>query len=154
MPRMLRLALLLLLTLPMAQPLRAQAAPEAQVREVIDRLFDGMRRGDSTAVRSVFHPEARMLSTMLQNGNPAMQAGDVDEFVRAVGSPHAEVWDERIDDLEIRVDDPMATAWMTYRFHLGDAFSHCGVNAFDLVRGAEGWRVVQVMDTRRRSCPD
>jgi hypothetical protein len=153
MPRMFRLAVLILLSGPMAPPLAAQMAPEDQVREVIDRLFDGMRRGDSTAVRSVFHPEARLLSTMLQDGTPAMQPGDVDEFVRAVGTPHPEMWDERIDDLEIRIDDPMATAWMTYRFHLGERFSHCGVNAVDLVRGAEGWRVVQIMDTRRRSCP-
>src|SRR5690606_8594306 len=116
------------------------------------RLFDGMRRGDSTVVRSVFHPDARMLTAALRAGRPAEQSGSVDDFVRAVGTPHEEEWDERIGELEVRVDDPMATAWMTYRFHLGENFSHCGVNAMQLVRTPAGWQVVQIMDTRRRSC--
>ena len=121
--------------------------------ETIEQLFDAMRSGDSTAVRAVFHPEARMFSAVVRNGAPELQAGSIDEFVRAVGTPHAEVWDERIDDLEIEVDDPLATAWMDYRFHLGETFSHCGVNAFQFLRTAEGWQVIQITDTRRRECP-
>ena len=95
-----------------------------------------------------------MLSAVLRNGTPELQAGSIDEFVRAVGTPHAEVWDERIDDVEIEVDDPLATAWMDYRFHLGETFSHCGVNAFQFLRTADGWQVIQITDTRRRECPD
>lgn len=139
-----------------ATPLQGQAAleGEAGVRAAIEQLFDAMRGGDSTAVRAVFHPEARMLSAVLRNGTPELQAGSIDEFVRAVGTPHAEVWDERIDDVEIEVDDPLATAWMDYRFHLGETFSHCGVNAFQFLRTADGWQVIQITDTRRRECPD
>jgi hypothetical protein len=135
-------------------PLAAQAPADgdAGVRAAIEQLFDGMRTGDSTAVRAVFHPEARMLTAAVRNGETLLQAGSIDEFVQAVGTPHPEVWDERIDDLEIEVDDPLATAWMDYRFHLGETFSHCGVNAFQFLRTAEGWRVIQITDTRRRDC--
>ena len=146
---------LLALSLALTTPARAQdpAQAAAEVRAVVDRLFDGMRQGDSTAVRAVFHPQARLLTTGIRDGQVALQEGSLDEFVRAVGTPHDEVWDERIGEVEIRVDDPLATAWMTYRFHLGDTFSHCGVNAFQFVRGESGWQVVQITDTRRRDCP-
>lgn len=152
--RVLRVALTFLaLVLLAATPAGAQDDAGAEVRLVIERLFEGMRSGDSTMVRSVFHPDARLLTTAVRDGDPVVQVGSIDEFVRAVGTPHDEVWDERISNLEIRVDDPLATAWMDYRFHLGDTFSHCGVNAFQLFRSEQGWRVLQITDTRHRECP-
>ena len=61
-----------------------------------------------------------------------------------------EVWDERIWDAEVRVDGNLATAWMKYAFYAGDEFSHCGVDAFQLFKGVDGWKVFHVADTRRR----
>jgi hypothetical protein len=39
---------------------------------------------------------------------------------------------------------------MEYRFYVGERFSHCGVDSFHLVRTADGWRIVDLADTRRR----
>lgn len=137
-----------------ARPAAAQTAtPEQEVRQVIDRMFNGMRAGDSTAVRSVFHPTARLQTTGTRQGAPMIVTDSIDAFVRLVGTPHDVVYDERISNVEIRVDDNLATAWMSYSFYAGDRFSHCGVNAFQLFRSPEGWKVIQVTDTRRRECP-
>lgn len=131
-------------------PAHAQTAPEREVRAVVQRLFDGMRAGDSTVVRSVFHPTARLLTTGTRDGAPFLQAVQVDQFVRAVGTPHAERWDERVWNVQIRTEDNLATAWMNYAFYVGDKLSHCGVNAFELFRGPDGWKVIGIVDTRRR----
>lgn len=133
-------------------PLNAQDTAAAEVRAVVDRLFDGMRAGDSTVVRAAFHPEARLQSAVLRDGAPAVVSTPIDDFVRAVGTPHDAVWDERLSDLHISVDDPLAQAWMRYEFHLGDRFSHCGVNAMQLVRTSAGWQILQITDTRRPDC--
>jgi hypothetical protein len=122
----------------------------AEVRAVVDRLFDGMRAGDSTAVRAVFHPSATLLTTARRDGAPVLQSSPVDAFVAAVGAPRDRVWDERIRNVEIRIDGDLATAWMDYAFYAGTELSHCGVNAFQLFRGPEGWRIVHLADTRRR----
>ncbi|MEX1055128.1 MAG: nuclear transport factor 2 family protein [Rhodothermales bacterium] len=140
--------LLLALTLVLAAPAAAQS-PEDDARAVIDRMFDGMRSGDSTMVRSVFHSDARLMTTFTREGKPMLQTGSIDGFVKAVGTPHDEVWDERIWDVEINVDDNLASAWMKYAFYLGNTFSHCGVNAFQLAKTESGWKVIQVADTRR-----
>lgn len=153
MPSVHRLALALLLGCAFAAPLAAQSPGEQEVRAVIDRLFDGMRAGDSTAVRSTLHSEARLVTTSLRDGQTVLRTDPVDGFVRAVGTPHPEVWDERISNVEIRVDEPLATAWMNYSFYAGDQFSHCGVNAFQFFRGPDGWQIIQIADTRRESCP-
>lgn len=134
---------------------RAQTTPEADVRAAINRLFDGMRKGDSTAVRSVFHPQARLMSVGTREGRPVLRTDSIDAFVRAVGTPHAEVWDERISNVQIQVSGNLASAWMDYAFYRGETFSHCGVNAFHFFRDADGaWRAIQITDTRRREgCP-
>ncbi len=145
---MLRNALLLIL-LAFPSSALAQSA-EQEVMATVQRLFDGMRAGDSTVVRSVFHPSARLVSVGMREGAPVLREDAIDAFVAAVGTPHDEVWDERIWNTQVRVDGNLATAWMDYAFYLGERLSHCGVNAFQLFRGPEGWRIIQIADTRRR----
>ncbi|HUP19328.1 MAG TPA: nuclear transport factor 2 family protein [Gemmatimonadota bacterium] len=143
-------AVLFLGALALPAPTAAQTEEDA-VRAVVDGLFDAMRAGDSLAVRALFHPQARLITAGMREGVPTLRAEDsVDGFVEAVGTPHDEVWDERIDDVKIRVDGPLASAWLDYGFFLGETFSHCGVDAFLLFRAPEGWQIVSIADTRRR----
>ena len=132
----------------------SSADPVAQVRQTIESLFDGMRAGDSTAVRATFSPEARFHSVAPAREGEGYRLieGSADRFVEAVGTPHDEVWDERVGEIDIRVDAGLATAWMAYRFYLGDTFSHCGVNAMHLVNVDGAWRILNLVDTRRTGC--
>lgn len=137
----------------------AQQAPaageEAAVAAAVRRLFDGMRAGDSAMVRAAFHPEATLRTVAVRQGQTVTRTDALQGFVTAVGTPHDQVWDERISDLQIRIDGPLATAWMNYTFYAGATRSHCGVNAFELVKMADGWKVTHIADTRRREgCPD
>jgi hypothetical protein len=129
----------------------AQGDEEAAVMAVVESLFDAMRAGDSAAMRAVLHPTATGATTFARDGVPTLtREASLEGFVQAVGTPHDEVWDERIWNTEIRVDDLLATAWMNYAFFAGDTFSHCGVNAFQLFKGADGWKIFHIADTRRR----
>jgi len=101
-------------------------------------------------VRSVFDPEARLVSTDQRDGQPVVRVTPADGFVAAVGRPHDAVWDERIWDTEVKIDGNLASVWTRYAFYLGDRFSHCGVDAFHLVKRADGWKIVDLADTRRR----
>ena len=145
-----RFALAFVITLLAVAPLTAQT-PEAEVRATVDRLFDAMRRADGGAAAELFHPEARLQSVSALSGETRVTSDAIAGFVQAVGTPRTEVWDERIWNVEIRVDDDLATAWMNYAFYVDDQFSHCGVNAFQLARVAGEWRILQIVDTRRRT---
>lgn len=148
--------LLVLLTAIPAVPVAAQA-PDSERQAVlapVHRLFDGMRRGDSAMVRAAFHPQAFLATTLEREGTPLVRVDTLEAFLRAVGSPHEEVWDERLHGTKLEIDGPLATAWTEYSFFAGDEFSHCGVNAFQLAKTAEGWRIIALTDTRRRErCP-
>lgn len=132
-----------------------QNSDSTEVRAVIDQLFEGMRTGDSTMVAATFHPDIQMITTFTnKEGNPASHKGSAAEFKKAVGTPHDEVWDERISEVVIQIDDNLAQVWMNYAFYLDDALSHCGVNAVQMIRTEEGWKMIHLMDTRRRKACD
>jgi hypothetical protein len=129
----------------------AQEDEEAAVMAVVEGLFDAMRAGDSTAMRAALHPSATAATASIREGVPTLtRETSLDGFVQAVGTPHEDVWDERIWDAEVEVDGPLATAWMKYAFYAGETFSHCGVDAFQLFKGQEGWKIFHIADTRRQ----
>ena len=58
--------------------------------------------------------------------------------------------DERLTAIDIRIDGDMATAWTPYKFYYKGNFSHCGVNALQLIKTAAGWKIWSIIDTRRK----
>jgi hypothetical protein len=134
------------------RPAHAQS-DSAAVMDVVTRLFDGMRAGDSSMVRSVFDARVRMISSGLRQGKlvTTIDTGG-DGFVKAVGTPHAEVWDERIRNPRVFVDGAIASVWVDYAFFRGTTFSHCGIDHFLMVKDDAGaWKIVELADTRRQT---
>lgn len=152
MKRTLAALLLLAATAAAAEPLRAQEGEEAAVRAAVTALFDAMRAGDADGIRNAFTPEARLQTAgVARDGQVVLRTEEVEAFATAVGAPRSEVWDERIDAWQVRVDGPLAVVTTDYSFYAGDTFSHCGINAFQLLETAEGWKIFQITDTRRRT---
>jgi hypothetical protein len=125
---------LVTLAVGLAPPATAQEAArhaaESAVVAVVVQLFDGMRAGDSAMVRRTFAPDARLVSTSIRDGQPALQS-------------------VRLWNVEVRIDANLATVWTEYAFYLDEELSHCGVDAFQLFRSSDGWRIFQIADTRR-----
>lgn len=125
---------------------------ELEVKTVIKSMFNGMRAGDSTMVRNAFYHGATMQTTFTdKEGIARIEKGSLDAFLQAVGSPHDEVWDEKIWSYDIKVEDNLASVWTEYTFFLGDKMLHCGVNAFQLFKSAEGWKIIHITDTRKKN---
>ena len=130
---------------------QSDSSEHLAVRAVIDQLFEGMRAGDSTLVRAVFHPDLRLMSTSEHHGSFEVDLGSAEDFLRAIGTPHPQVWDEQISNVVIHVSDGLAQAWMDYVFYLDDRALHFGVNAFQLVKTDAGWKIIHLMDTHRKA---
>ena len=148
--RILRTLIAALCTSLVPQGVHAQA-PDAkvEVRRVIDRLFDGMRAADTAAIRATFHPEFRLAVTTFRDSQPSITLVTGDVFIASIGSATVKL-DEQIRDVEIRVEDNVATVWNRYVFYVDGRADHCGIDAFTLVRTAGGWKVLMVADTQRR----
>ncbi|WP_045689480.1 nuclear transport factor 2 family protein [Hymenobacter sp. AT01-02] len=126
------------------------ASETAAVQKTIQAFFDGMRRADSAAVRRTLAPGAVFHTLSSRNGQTVLRPESPTEFVKAVGSPHKEVWDERITFDKVLIDANLASVWTPYEFYLGSTFSHCGYNSFQLVKLTDGWKIAHIIDTRRK----
>jgi hypothetical protein len=132
-----------------------QPAPDARgPLAAVERMFQGMRTADSAMVRSVFAPGARFAMIDTRNTPAAIRFDTVGGWIAAIATSNRR-WDEQIYDVQVRVDGNIAQVWAPYTFYLDKQVRHCGINAIDLLRDGEGWKVTQLADTRRReNCPD
>lgn len=124
---------------------------EESAKAPIVQFFDGMRKADSNLIKASLAPNA-ILQTIAKNkeGKTVVRSEDIAHFITAVTQPHPEVYDERITFGSIKIDADLATVWTPYQFYVGDKFSHCGVNSFQLVKLDGAWKIQYIIDTRRK----
>lgn len=67
-----------------------------------------------------------------------------------VSIPIETTFKEVLHDYVIKIDGDMANVWTPYSFYLDDAFSHCGVNNFQLLKQKGEWKIIYLIDTRRK----
>lgn len=138
----------------------SQTTEKEAVKYKINQLFSAMKAGDSTLARSIFHPKATLQSIGYadKTGNNYLKAeARLDGFLKAIGTPHADVWDERPGKYEIKIDNQMAAAWVPYQFYLGGKFSHCGIDNITLFNEnwnkkdqPSNWKIIYLVDTVRK----
>ncbi|MDX1393144.1 MAG: nuclear transport factor 2 family protein [Gemmatimonadota bacterium] len=127
----------------------SQEDDRAEIMEVIDRLFDGMRENDGEKVGSVFLEGASLIRTEAPDGSPEPRYMAAATFAQAVDDADRP-FDEPYWDPIVHIHDHLATVWIKYAFYLGETFSHCGVDAFILARTDDGWRIAALADTSER----
>ena len=130
-------------------PAHAQDADRSAVLATVQKVFDAMRTRDTALLRQAFDTSAR-LAGVSQRGAPAVRLTAPSAFGNAIASaPAGDVWNERIYDPEVRIDGDVAQVWAYYTFHRNKTFSHCGVDAFMLLKVGSEWKITQLADSRR-----
>lgn len=144
----------LLLTVSTLYGFSQEKDDEKAIRATIDRLFTGMRNSDTAMLASAFSPTAVMQTIVRkQDGGQVVRTETVSDFVTAIGKPRTGILDERISYEYIHIDGPLAAVWTPYQFYVGNTFSHCGVNSFQMVKLNGDWKIQYIIDTRRKeSC--
>ena len=140
-------ALAALTAAPVNAQAPAQSADELAIRAVVKQLFDGMRTRDTTMMKGVFADDARFYGV---NRAGAVQVTLPADFIKGIGAaPAGMVLDEVLHEFEVRIDGPLATVWTYYDFFAGERFSHCGFDAFQMLKTQAGWKIVALADSRR-----
>ena len=123
------------------------------IMKPVTQLFTGMNLGDSAMVHRSFTKTVSMVSISKDNEGKSKVSyqNSIDGFLKAIAAPKPEPLSEPIWDVQIKVDGNFATVWAQYALYVGKRFNHCGVDAFSLVKEADGqWRIFHLADTRRK----
>jgi hypothetical protein len=132
----------------------SQNQDELAIKQAITTLFNAMRKGDTATMRSCFDPEARLQTAVFNSKTQKaiLNTESIDSFLVQVKSIRIDTMhiEERITHYDIKIDDPMASVWADYEFYLNEKVLHIGVDAFQLFKSANGWKIIQICDTRKR----
>lgn len=145
-----RILILALICVVFGNTLMAQGTEEDAIKKAVNNLFTGMKNGDSTLAGSAFASGGILQTIVNKDGKYTVRNEPVSDFLKFIGKPHSQKYDERIVFTKILVDGPLASVWTDYKFYVDEKFSHCGVNSFQLVKGEKGWQIVYIIDTRRK----
>ena len=118
-------------------------AEEKAVISTIQRVFDAMAAHDPDAARAVLSPEGRVIAA---RANGTVTNISQEEFAARLATAKQKYL-ERMWNPKVLVRGNIAQVWAEYDFHLDGKFSHCGIDAFTLVKNSNGWKVTGISYT-------
>ena len=136
--------------LALPQQARAQQ-DEAQVLATVQRFFDSMTAKDTAAARQILVMDATYYSVREDDSGTMMRGSTNQEYVEQLATTTDDL-QEMMWDPQVMVHEGIAVVWTPYEFHVNGEFSHCGVDAFSLVRVDGQWKIAGIVYTVEREC--
>jgi len=124
----------------------ALATEESHVLGTVQKLFDAMAARDTVAAALAVIDDVSLVSTAETADGPVTNKMDRATFFAAIANPSNSML-ERMWDATVRIHGGIATVWTPYDFHRNGEFSHCGIDAANLVRTKDGWRIASLVWT-------
>ncbi|MDB9720799.1 nuclear transport factor 2 family protein [Winogradskyella sp.] len=134
--------------------LNAQKSETEAVKNIIVEFFDAFHKQDSTALKSMVIDKIILQSISTNNsGEVTLKEDNFYQFIKNIASiPKDRKFEEKLLGFNIQVDGNMANAWTPYEFWYQEQFSHCGVNSFQFMKVKGEWKIIYLVDTRRKKC--
>lgn len=127
-------------------------AQKQEVQKCIDVFFEGFHQKDTLKLKSVCGDKV-ILQSISESKTKANKLSNesAEEFYKSIASiPQTTKFQEKILSYNIQIDGAMAHVWAPYEFYINDKLSHSGVNTFTLFREKDNWKIIYLIDTRRK----
>jgi len=126
-------------------------AQNEDVKNTIQTFMEGFHHRDTILLHQVC-ADKMILQSIEENVNGnTLTEEPLHFFYRSVASmPKTLKYNEQILSYTIQVDGSMAHAWTPYEFYVDGKLSHKGVDAFTLFKQKDSWKIVYIIDTRRK----
>ncbi|WP_431166880.1 nuclear transport factor 2 family protein [Tenacibaculum halocynthiae] len=126
---------------------------EKEIKETINTFFKGLHNGDSTVIKSTLHTSIKIQTTSVnKEGKKILKTETKNQLLRAIASKKvSDIYFEKLLSYTIKVDGNLASVWTPYEFYYNGKFSHCGANSFQLFNNNGKWKIIYLVDMRRRN---
>lgn len=148
---------LLLLLFIFVIPAFSQTDAKQAVLDAVDKLWAGMKAKSAEQIKAAFMPDGQLLAVDKSPKDPkalsTMRMFTGEQFAKLISEAKAPGdFIETMIDPEVKVTGDLALVTGRYTFYVGDKFSHCGIDTFNLVRTAEGWKIANGASTLEFNC--
>lgn len=127
------------------------AQEEKAIKQSISVFFEGLQTSDTLKIQSVCHKEMKLQSITEKNAIGTLSFDSNSDFYKSIAAiPKNVKIEERILSYNIQIDGTMANVWTPYEFYINEKLSHIGVNSFTLLLENNIWKIVHIIDTRRK----
>ena len=127
------------------------AQEETTIKQTISTFFEGLQTGDTLKIQTVCHKDMKLQSIMEKNTVGALSFQSNSDFYKSIAAiPKNLKIEERLLSYKIQVDGSMAHVWTPYEFYVNEKQSHIGTNSFTLLLENNSWKIVHIIDTRRK----
>ena len=127
-------------------------AQKEEAQKCIESFFEGFHHRDSAKIKLVCSDKMilQSISESVAKGN-RLSNESAKEFYKSIASIPSNIkFQEKILSYNIQIDGTMAHVWTPYEFYINDKLSHSGVNAFTLFKEKDSWKIIYIIDTRRK----
>jgi ketosteroid isomerase-like protein len=111
-----------------------------QVVAAVNKLFEAMSAASGDAIAATMTPDAKLIAVADDKVAPPRTR---DDFVQRIAASKSTIV-ERMWKPTVLVRGRIATVWAEYDVHVGGKFGHCGIDAFMLVKGDDGWKISSI----------
>lgn len=147
-----RVPLILILAALAAPPAAAQIPAERDaVLKAMQVFFDTMTARDVDGARDILVPQGRFHVIDMTSRAREPRSFANEEYLAELKASK-QTMRERIWDPEVRVHGSIATVWTAYDFWIDGKLSHCGIDAFDLIKTDKGWKIAGGAYTIESGC--
>lgn len=125
------------------------------VSQVPDKLFAAMNAKNFEEIRAIFTPEGQLVAIDKPrdgNGISKTRVFTAESFAKTISEAKGAEFVEKMLDKNIKISGDLAVVSGRYTFYVGEKFSHCGTNTFNLVRTENGWKIANAASTLEFQC--
>jgi ketosteroid isomerase-like protein len=124
---------------------------ESLVLATVQKFFDSMTAKDTAAARQILVMDATYFSVREGDDGTTMRGSTNREYLERLATTTDDL-QERMSDPLVMVHEGIAVVWTPYEFQVNGKFSHCGVDAFSLVRIDGRWKIAGIVYTVEQEC--
>jgi ketosteroid isomerase-like protein len=127
------------------------AAQEKEVKETVVAFFGAFHARDIAGLHRVCSANMVLHSINESAKGGIFSQENPEDFYKSIaGLPDNLKFEEKILSYKIQADGNMAQVWAPYEFYADGKLSHKGVDAFTLFNDNGSWKIIYLVDTRRR----
>lgn len=116
------------------------------VLEKVNQFFEALEKQDTNLFKSIIHPGGHTWAVKEVADSVRISVRSFEDRLKKFINP-AYIIQERALDIEIKIHQQVAMAWVPYELDVSGKFEHCGVDIFTMLKSNDGWKIVAVAFT-------
>ena len=126
-------------------------AQKEEVQKTVETFLEGFQAKDTIKMKTVCSDKLILQSIKEYETGGVLADKTKKEFYKSIGIlPKKMNISQKTLSYSIQIDGSMAHVWAPYEFYMNGRLNYKGVNAFTLLKENGLWKIIYLVDTKRK----